>query len=48
MLKQATSECTICGAKFHQIDSTEERALAIVEAAQDKHQLEAHPERTRS
>lgn len=41
-LVKAAVECPTCGKRFHQIDSTEERALAIVRAAKDKHLTAEH------
>lgn len=44
ILHQATVECAHCPRKFHQIDSTEERALQIVRDAIARHLRESHPE----
>lgn len=43
-LIKATTECAHCPAKFHQIDSTEERALEIVRAALARHVDAEHAE----
>ena len=43
-LVEATSECTLCGKQFHQIDSTEERAFSITRSALSRHQQAEHPE----
>jgi hypothetical protein len=42
-LVKATVECALCPRRFHQIDSTEERALSIARAAMDKHLSADHP-----
>lgn len=44
-LVKATGICPECGQKFHQIDGTEERAVAVVDAAVSRHLVECHPGR---
>jgi hypothetical protein len=43
-LVSVTIECPHCGREFHQIDTTRERAVAIVEAAVDRHIAAEHTE----
>jgi hypothetical protein len=43
-LVSATVECPLCPQRFHQIDSTEERARSVVRVALARHLTYAHPD----